>query len=153
MTKLVKAKVIRKPEIFTKLKELVETGQTFGVTQQQLSTKLKIKRETVSDYLKIIYAEIPDEDIKHIQIKIQTMFDRLFREAQRMLIEAKEHKEKAEAMRILLLMMEKFTNFLEQFGIKEKVADRINLNAEVTTKSISINIIDHRSQIKQIEND
>lgn len=139
---------VKKKEIFDELTELVESGQIMGVTQKQLSIKFGVKRETIARHLKKVYAVIPDEDIQHTKVKIKVMFDRLFREAQKMLITAQDNREKAEAMKLLLVMMDKFTDFLERFGIKEKVADKIDIEADITSKQLQIQIIDDRRQIE-----
>jgi len=137
---------VKKKAIFDELTELVESGQIMGVTQKQLSIKFGVKRETIARHLKKVYSVIPDEDIHHTKVKIKVMFDRLFREAQKMLITSKDNKERAEAMKLLLIMMDKFTDFLERFGIKEKVAEKHEIQGELLIANM-----DYLSNIKNIK--
>lgn len=140
----------RRSEILDELTKMVENGQTLGVTQQQLATKFNVKRETVKRYLDKVYQSIPPEDIKSIQVKLETMFNKLFREAQKMIQTAANQRERKEAMDLLLRCMDKFTDFLERFGIKAKAEENINLKADITQRSINIQIIDDRTQLAKV---
>ena len=130
---------VRKKAIFDELTSLVESGQIMGVTQLQLGIKFGVKAETIGRHLKKVYASIPDEDIQHTKVKIKVMFDRLFREAQKLLMTAKDRREKAEAIKLLLIMMDKFTDFLERFGIKEKISDKVELQGVIINANIDVN--------------
>jgi len=123
----------KKVDIKEQLKEIVETGQILGATDTQLALQLGISRPTLSKYLQEIYEAIPEEDIKEVRLKIDVMFKKLFREAQKLIRTAQTDKDKREAMEFLLKCIKEFTEFLERFGIKEKVPDKF----EVEDKNVS----------------
>ncbi len=116
----------KRDDIMIGLTDLIMSGQILGATHQQLADKFSVQRQSISKYLKKIYANIPPEDINHIRVKIQVMFDRVFREANSLMRNAKGSEEKTKAIELLLKCMDKFQGFLESFGIKEQVADKLD---------------------------
>ncbi len=141
----------KKDNILKELTKIVETGQILGITHQELAERYSTRRQTISGYLDKVYASIPAEEIDSTRVKLQVMFDKLFREAQKMLVSADGNREKKEAMDLLLRMMDKFTDFLERFGIKQTAQQNINLQGEITTRSLEIQIIDDRRDVRQVE--
>lgn len=122
----------KRDAILEALTKIVENGQIMGATYQQLATKYEVSRQAISKYLKIVYANIPEEDIQNIRVKIQVMFDRIFREVNKLMATAKTTKEKNSAIRLMLDCMDKFQEFLESFGIKQKVADKLEIEANIS---------------------
>lgn len=129
----------KRKDIIQELEKIIINGQSLGVTNVQLAKQFGVQRHTIKKYLDDIYSNIPPEQIQHTQVKMQTMFDKIFREAQRMLSEAKSFDEKRVAGDFMLKCLDKFTDFLERFGIKPKVADNLNINADITNKQLIIN--------------
>lgn len=140
-------KKVIKDSIIKELTKMVQNGNTLGVTNQQLADKfsssyeINIRRQTISDYLEKVYDSLPPEDINATQVKLETMFNKVFRIVQEMIATANTPQEKKSAVELLLKAMDRFTEFLESFGIKQKVADRIDLQADITTKSINVEVI------------
>ena len=124
----------RKAAIFDQLTKMVESGQLIGANHIQLAELFGIRRQTIAEYLKKIYGTIPPEDLNITRVKIQVMFDKLFREVQNMIKVAKGFREKREAIELMLKMVDRFTAFLENFHIKTKAVDNINLGGEVDNK-------------------
>jgi len=113
----------RKKEIIEELKGIIESGAILGVTDSHLAEKYEVSRATIVKYMNEIYESIPPEDINHLRIKIETMFKKLFREAQRLINNAHTDKDKKEAMEFLMKCIREFTEFLERFGLKQKAPD------------------------------
>lgn len=141
-----------KNNIMLELTKIVENGNILGVNNQQLADRfsekyeINIKRQLIGTYLKKIYSDIPEEDIKHTKVKLEVMFEKIFRIAQEMIARASTNKEKQIAVDLLLRAMDKFTVFLESFGIKEKVADKMEL------KSLNVNVnVDYLQHIQELE--
>ena len=120
----------KRKTIMNELSNIIESGQILGVTHSQLAKKYGIRRQTVADYLKEIYALVPPDEVNIVRVKIQTMYDRLFREAQTMLKDAKTPQDKRIAIELMLKMLDKFTIFLESFHIKEKATENIIIGIE-----------------------
>lgn len=137
-------KKVIKDGIIKELTKIVESGNILGITNQQLadkfsaSYKINIKRQTIGDCLKKVYASIPSEDVHNTKVKIEVMFNKVFRAVQEMIANANDQKEKKEAIDLLLRAMDKFTDFLERFGIKPKVADEVNVKALVVNANIDV---------------
>lgn len=133
-----------KAHILQELTKIVESGQILGVTQQQLAKEIgaqlniNIRRATIGSLLDEVYRSIPPEDIEHTRVKIQVMFDRLFREAQKMINTASNAREKKEAIDLLLRCMDKFTDFLERFFIKEKPEDKLHVTGAIAHLNINL---------------
>lgn len=144
-----KLPTVRKKEVMEELTKIVENGNILGVTQTQLSERFNIRRQTIAVYLQEIYNNIPSEDIEHTRVKIQVMFDKLFREAQKMIATAQDNKERKEAIDLLLRCMDKFTDFLERFNIKEKTPEKYdirNININIDVEKLSDELLEEISQ-------
>lgn len=148
-----------KQPIIEELTKIVESGNILGVSNQYLADKftkeyqINIKRQTIGSYLETIYKNIPEEDIKQTKVKIEVMFNKIFRIVQDMVASAKTQKDKKEAIDLLLRAMDKFTAFLESFGIKPKAVENYNITGDITSRSIDIQIIDDRREIKNENSD
>ncbi|MBW6469590.1 MAG: hypothetical protein K0A90_00030 [Methanosarcinaceae archaeon] len=116
--------------IMGELTKLVESGQIIGLTQTALGEKYNVRRQTISNYLTDIYEDMPPEDINATRIKIQVVFDRLFREAQYMLAKSSSIKERRESVDLMLRVLDRFTAFLENFHIKEKATEKVLIGVE-----------------------
>ena len=130
----------RRNEIQEELRILVESGKILGVTHTMLAERFDVKRDTISRYLKQIYSKIPAEDIEHTRVKIQVMFDKLFRESEKMVVTAQDNKEKKEAIDLLLRCMDRFIDFLEKFGVKAKAPDLHYMKGDIDN-NINIQVI------------
>lgn len=137
----------KKKDIMLELQEIIEDGTILGLTKTHLAKRFNTKRETITKYMGEVYALIPPEDINNVRVKIQTMFDKLFREVKTMLVTASNKREKKEAIDLMLRMMDKFQDFLERFGLKPKAEENINVN----TSSIQLNINMDMKDFKQIQ--
>lgn len=124
----------QRQRIEQELKRIVESGQILGTTETQLATRLEVNRKTINRYLKRIFENTKPEDIHHIQVKMEVAFNRIFREAQLMVQQASGTKEKRESMEFMLKAMEKFMDFLERFGIKDKTPDKLELQTSTTSE-------------------
>jgi len=146
-------KKVVKDSIIKELTKMVQNGNTLGITNQQLADKfassyeINIRRQTISNYLDKVYASLPPEDINATKVKLETMFNKVFRIVQEMIATANTPQEKKSAVELLLRAMDKFTEFLESFGIKEKVADNINLKADVVSRNINIQVVMNNKEL------
>lgn len=129
----------KKYTIMKELEKLVTEGTILGVTNEQLAVKFQTRANTIGDYLKQIYLKIPPEDIKETEVKLKAMFDKIFRFSQQILSGAETLYEKERAIRLIMQAMKEYMDFLERFGVKPKVADNLNINANITNKQLIIN--------------
>ena len=130
----------KKNEILEQLRVMIENGNIMGVTNEQLAKQFEVRRHTISDYLKQVYDSIPTEDIKSIEIKLKTLFEKVLRYSQQMLAKAQTPLEQERALRLILYSMKEFTDYLERFGLKAKAIENIALQGEIDHK-IQIEIV------------
>jgi len=117
-------------EVKNKLFQLVESGRIMGVTQFQLEKEFGVTRKTIAKWLKEIYKSIPPEDINVLRVKLETTFNFMLRDAQKMIRNSTNQKEKKEAHEFLLKVLDKFIDFLERFNLKPKMPENINITFE-----------------------
>jgi len=94
-----------------------------------------------------IKAEIGTRDIKVISLRLITILDEIMQDIEKYWRLARENEDEKKMIyysKQMFIAIEKFTDFLERFGIKQKVADKVEL--DVTERSVQIQIIDDRSK-------
>lgn len=138
----------------SQLEELFKTRKILDYSERDLAELVGLTEKTVRSHLNSIKSKVGSRTIDSIT---QTFIDDLDIMMTDLRYYWKQAKEQEDEKRILFYTnrmfkaWDQFADLLERFGIKQKVADKMDLTAEVTSKSISIQIIDDRSQIKQIE--
>jgi hypothetical protein len=105
-----------------------------------MAQEFKVQTETIGKYLSEIYEKIPKEDIQKVYVDFTKLFDRLFREANKMLSQSATRADKERTMRLILQLLKEKTDFLERFFIKQKAAERIetvntNINIDLQAES------------------
>lgn len=131
----------KKADIIKELEKIVTEGAILGVTNEQLAQKFKVRRQTIADYLKSIYSKVPPEDIKETEVKLKVMFDKVFRYAQRIMNNAKTSAEQERALRLIMQCMKEYTDFLERFGWKPIATQNVNVQADITQRSLNVEVI------------
>lgn len=132
------------------LRSLVKSGEILRYSEQDLEKKLKWTRKSIRKHLKEIKQEIGTRDIKVISLNLMNILEEIMQDLEKYWRKAKEEEDERKIMYYMKQMffaIEKFTDFLERFGIKQKVADKIDLQADITHKQFTIQIIDDRRQI------
>jgi len=139
--------------ILESLNKLVQQGNAMSVNHQALADKygaehnINIKRQTISNLLDQVYKSIPPENVKNIELKIELLYDKMIREAQLLLQKASSQKEKKDAIDLMTRVLDKFIDFLIKTGRKAPVTQNINLQADITQKTLNVQIIDDRRQV------
>jgi len=129
------------------LKEMVQTGEILRFTEKDLEKKFSVTRKTLRKHLSNIKAEIGTRDIKVISLRLITILDEIMQDIEKYWRLARENEDEKKMIyysKQMFIAIEKFTDFLERFGIKQKVADKVEL--DVTERSVQIQIIDDRSK-------
>jgi transcriptional regulator of heat shock response len=79
------------------------------------------------------------------------MFDRLFRELADMLDKEERGREKRDTIKLMLECIDKFTVFLEDFGVKEKAVQTINIGVEKQLVLIKDSKVIDAEIVKKVE--
>lgn len=132
---------VKKRNIKTELKKFIESGLILGMTQTQLAEHFNVKRQTIATYLTELYSEAGVDDVNRVKISLNGMYNRLHREARTMFKDNMTNSERKEAIGTMLMVMDRYQDFLERFGIKPKPEENIHVTSEVTQKQLVINYI------------
>jgi len=127
-----------------RLKEMVQTGEIMRYSERDLEKQFKLTRKTLRKHLTNIKQEIGSRDIKIISLRLINILDEIMSDIEKYWRLAKENEDEKAMMyysKQMFYAIEKFTDFLERFGIKPKAQENINLQADITQRSIQINYI------------
>lgn len=124
-----------------KLRNMVESGEILKYSERDLEKKVKFTRNTLRRHLAEIKGEIGSRDIKMISLRLVNILDEMMSDIEKYWQRAREQEDEKKIMyytKQMFFAIEKFTDFLERFGIKEKVADKVNVNQVVLNADVDI---------------
>jgi len=130
-----------------RLKEMVKNGDIMRYSERDLEKQFKFTRKTLRKHLSEIKQTIGTRDIKVLSLRLINILDEIMQDIEYYWRLAKEQQDEKKIMyytKQMFFAIEKFTDFLERFGIKEKVAEKFE--ADIRTQSISVQIIDDRAK-------
>jgi len=150
----------KRDKLLDDLRGLFNSGKIRHYSIRDLSSKFDIAKDTVSKYLDEIRIEIDPADIQVTQIKFKTIFEQAINDCELLVMRAKQDVESGminrerdvrESIKLLLETIKQQTDFMERFFIKDKVVEKIDLKADITQRSVNIQIIDDRRDIAKLE--
>jgi predicted glycosyltransferase len=100
-----------------------------------------------------IKQEIGTRDIKIISLNLMSILEEIMKDLEKYWRQAKKEDDEQKIMYYMKQMffaIEKFTDFLERYGIKQKIADKIEIKEERVSVSINMDMKDFE-QIKELE--
>jgi len=118
------------------LRRLIESGEILRYSREQLYKQVTenygvaSSRRIVDTGIAEIYKSIDIDEIDVTKKRLYVLFETLFRDTTNLLENAKDDYEKRKAIELTLTLVEKFTDFLEAFGLKERIATTINIGLE-----------------------
>lgn len=125
-----------------RLREMVKTGDILRYSERDLEKQFKLTRKTLRKHLTNIKEEIGTRDIKVITLRLINILDEIMGDMEKYWRIAREQEDEKKMMyysKQMFFAIEKFTDFLERFGIKEKAAENLNVQADINHKQIVIN--------------
>ena len=132
----------RQEEVYNFMAELHEEGKLGKYTLIQLGEMLKINKETAMRYRKKVYKKVCPVDLDRIRSENYAMYERMRRNLSRILDLAEESSD----MKTQVILMDRweknvasFTKFLEDYDIKPKMADKVEVDTNITKTNININ--------------
>lgn len=134
-----------------KLKEMVKTGEILKYSERDLEEHIDLTRKTLRKHLNIIKQEIGSRDIKVITLRLIDILEEIMGDIEKYWRKARREGDEQKMMYYgekMFKALEKFTDFLERFGIKPKIADKV----EIQSTNINIDILAESEKIlKRIE--
>ena len=134
-----------------KLRLLVKSGEILKYSERDLEKQVKFTRNTLRKHLREIKEEIGTRDIQVISIRLMNILDTMMLDIEKFWEKAREEGDEAKVIyytKQMFFAIEKFTDFLERFGIKDKVAEKMDIQADITQRSLNIEVV----TTKPIEN-
>lgn len=127
-----------------RLRNMVQTGEIIRYSERDLEKQFKFTRNTLRKHLRIIKAEIGTRDIKVISLRLIDILDEIMQDIEKFWRLAKDNEDEKKMMyysKQMFLAIEKFTDFLERFGIKPKAQENINVQADITQRSLVVEVV------------
>ena len=125
------------------LKEMVKSGEIFNYTEKDLEIKLNTTRKTVRKHLKIIKEELGNRDMQIITLRLVDVLDEIMKDIELYWKKAKTAKDEQKTIyygKQMMFYIDKFIDYLERLGIKQKIADKVDLTADINHKQIIVNV-------------
>ena len=135
------------------LKEMVKTREIFNYTEKDLEIKFNVTRKTVRKHMRIIKDELGNRDMKIITIRLVDFLEEVMNDIEKYWKKAKAEKNEQKTIyygKQMYDAIDKFIDYLERLGIKQKVADKIEIKEEKVTLSINMDL-EQFEQIKELE--
>ena len=112
----------QRAENITKLIKEIGLG---NISQTGLAKEWGVSRQTIIKDIRDIVKNYNFTDLNGAKIKLFTAMEKALHSAHLSLKQATNEKEKSMARKDIALLTKEFVNLLESFGIKEKIADKL----------------------------
>jgi len=129
-------------ELKQELSLLIENGDILKFNEQDLEKKYNWTRKSIRKHLREIKQEIGTRDIKVISLNLMNILETIMQDLEKYWQKARDEENEQKIMyymKQMFIAIDKFTDFLERFGIKEKVSDKIDIKADITQKQFILN--------------
>jgi len=125
-----------------RLLEEIEDKGLWNINKTTLAKQLNISRETLYKDLKVIGEQLPIEESKTLLTNLHCHYKKCEKEAYELLASSNQHNQKVKATYLLMNLAKEIREFAEAFGLKQKIADRldvqsVNLNIELTEEDFN----------------
>lgn len=120
----------KKVEFYSKLLRIIEEMGEWSIPYRKLSEEWKVSIPTIRRWKTEIIDEIGKIDLTKKAENIRLCMESNVRLCQRTIRESNEVRDKMSAVRGFNDTVDTYTRFLESYGYKEKVADKIELNSK-----------------------
>lgn len=117
----------------TEIKELIETIGIWNIPKKHLCEKHHIARTTLDRHLRQIVKGWPKDSIEETSLALQNSYKKSIKEAEKILITGTT-QEKLNAGRTIAMLNKEYANMLENFGLKERIANKTELTVQGTGK-------------------
>ena len=115
----------------TEIKELIETIGIWNIPKKHLAEKHHISRPTLDRHLRQIIKAWPKDDIEETKLALQNGYKKAIKEAEKILANpASTPREKMDGGRTISMLNKEYVNMLENFGLKERIANKTELTVQ-----------------------
>jgi len=118
----------RKKACIQEMKEIMRLIGYWNINKAQLSRKYQVEWRTVDKWFTDILSRIPNEQINNIKIMGESSLKTSMAVCERILVDpAANSRDKLDAISKINDTIKHYTDFLERYGLKQKVAEELNI--------------------------
>ncbi len=114
-----------------KIKDLILEKGLWSLNKKKLARDFQVSYPTIYNDIKVILREIPDDKIEEIGYELNQSFKETLSIARR-LLKRKDDSLKLRAIDVLTKVIDRYTVFLEAFGKKPVMSDKLDINQGVS---------------------
>jgi len=119
---------VRKKECITEMKDIMRLIGYWNVNKTSLARKYEVEWRSVDKWFTDILTRIPNEQINNIKIMAEASIKNSMAVCERIMADpAARAREKLDAVSKLNETMKHYTDFLEKYGLKQKVAEELKV--------------------------
>lgn len=142
---------VRKKICLQEIKDTIEILGVWAPNKSALSRKYNFNRESIRVWTELIIKNIKFEDLHTVTVDFISSYKRITSQQKRILAsQDSTASEKQEASRIILLAFEKYTDFLERYGYKEKIAEKHTVEVTETIRKQELLIRADMEEMKDL---
>ena len=120
---------VRKRKCLTEMREIIRLIGPWSVSKAQMAKKYHIEWHTAQNWFTNLLKEIPREQIDNIKIMGEASSKQALAVCERILADPNSKvKDKLDASSRITDILKNYTEFLEQYNMKPKVADQISVS-------------------------
>ena len=114
-----------------KIMELIEEVGLWNVRPAHLAPQFGVTRQQIEKDIKLVLKLMPPENIDDIKFNLMKAYKKATKEMHKILASGNT-SEKTKASQALSHLGKSYTDILEAYGIKEKIADKVEHTGEIT---------------------
>lgn len=118
-------KRLTKGERMHEIKEKIRLLGRQNINVTDLSETYDVSRHTIYDDIEKIYADWEPEDIHKVQVELSNAYLQAIGKCRSLMITSKKDSDKIAAARTVSQLGREYTEMLERYKLKDKVADKI----------------------------
>jgi len=124
----------RKEKLKGDIRALFQDGSIMYHSERELAIKFDVARNTIRSYVDEVAAEVGQKDITFIALELKNYLELAISDIKEMWEDSKLEQDRDEIRKNIDMMfkaIDKFTDFMERFFIKDKAVDKLAIHAQV----------------------
>jgi hypothetical protein len=114
------------------IKQLIEELGLWNINQTALSTKYGVTQQMISKDIHNIVQGMPKESLTEIKFNLKTAYKKGLREMQTILATSRNNMEKTRAAQVIGNLGKQYTEMLENYGLKDRIADKLEVQGQLS---------------------
>lgn len=116
---------------------MVEDRGFLNLTQAKLSEELGVSQQQISRDIKHLKRKFKITGLEDVKINLDVAYKKALKELMLIIADSKNTGDRLEAIRAVKTINEGITKFMEDFGFKDKVANKLEVHEKVASVEFS----------------